>query len=292
MLNNKRNFILGFLLILIVLLVIIFLPKEKKDKIVSLETETKPNLQQKPSNKDNISISEKLNQRQLKVSDENIKVYSEDPVVDSLISITLFAECIDYIKPIESLGMMTRTKKEYSKTQQKYLDKYHQYCDELQKKQPQYFEKDIFSSILDLKKKHATNKLGKLIIRSFSDYGDIDIQESLRLIKQGHPDLMILGYKLLGKKYNEKVLIPQMKQFLGSNHTKYVDSISYFGQLQYACNHGADCGKNSGFLIGLCRSNEYYCLDSFKEIVDTRMSQGQLKDILLAEQFFTNLYDF
>jgi hypothetical protein len=292
MLKNKTVLLVGLLFILI--FIYFFISKETKNNSLTPDDRLKPHLQNQTKSKVKESIPKKANQKQLKILDSSSQVYNEDPAVDSLIALTLFRECIKYFKPVKSIGVFTVVEKKYSEKQQTYIDTYHQHCEQLKKKQPQYFDKDIYTIIMQLNKKPIVNELGQLIsntINPYANYDNIDIPKSLKLIKQSHPDVMILGYKLLGLKYKAEILVPDIKAFLGSSHSKYVDSVIEYGQLLYACNHGANCSQNSGVLIQLCQSNEDFCLNSFDEILSNKISEGQRNDILLVEQYFSQLYD-
>jgi hypothetical protein len=294
MLRNKIYWTILLLALLSVFVGLYFFSKDE-NKLISSKAE-----QESVQIDNSIEVSvvksrkEVANQRQLEVLETQSQNYNEDPAVDSLIAINLFAECIKYFKPVKSIGIMQVTEKKYTPKQQKYLDKYHRHCEEVKRKQPQYFEKDIYTRILELNNKPVVNELGALIskvFKPFDTYDDIDIPKSIKLIKQSHPDVMILGYKLLGQKFKTEILLPEMKDYLNSYQSQYVESISEWGQLLYACNHGANCAENSGILIRLCQANEAFCVGNINDIIQSKMSHGQRNDISLAEQYFVNLYN-
>ena len=72
----------------------------------------------------------------------------------------------------------------------------------------------------------------------------------------------------------------------------YVTSIFLYAETMYACNQGAECGEYSMELLIRCINNERFCgLQSYQELINTKLTKSQQYDINLVVDFLENLFD-
>ncbi len=236
-----------------------------------------------------------INNEKLKVPKEQKQAYTSsfdaDPFVNEYIILSKYQNCMIYFKPVKSIFGMTVTPNKNTKRQQKRLDEYYKYCEQEKKKYPFYFEQDIYSFALKVEKTKTQSKLGQLIAQDFVKRAQQSYKESYQTLKSSHPNIMLNAINLLGTGFTEEVLYPSLQEILRSHDKKYIRSIANYTQNLYACSQGADCGLNSTLMINYCKINEDFCVDTFEELLETRLSFAQQTDIALASQYYASLFD-
>lgn len=278
----RKNSLYSFI-ILLVFLGFLFL--QNKDKLTKSMTQSESIVQNvnknKPTHITNTTTKKDTN---IKISNDIIEttIFSEDPLVDKFIMIHKFRYCIKNYK--------ISTSKNYKTKKEKMFQEHYLYCDKIQKKHPEYRLKN--NNWKDYKKMPISNSyLGRLFSENeFHKSPDYDLKRIIKEAKNISPDLLLADQFIFMYEYFKNTE-HRLMEILQSHQLDYVRTISSYAQDLYACNNGADCGKNSTLMLTHCMVNQNFCMDDYELLIKTKLSQGQQADVALAYQFYESFFN-
>ncbi len=219
------------------------------------------------------------------------QIYDKDPVVNEYIFLSKYQNCMVYFKPVKSLGVIKVAPKKYTKKQQKRLDEFFEFCEQEKIMHPSFFEKDIFSTLMNVNQAKAQSPLGELIAKEYVARANQELQKIYQTLKKGHPNIMLNAINLLGIGFTRDVFYPSLEEILRTHDAKHIKLVADYAQKLYACNYGADCGENSSLMINYCKLNEDFCVTTYKEMLKDRLSFAQQADIKLVYQVYSSFFD-
>ncbi|MBL4659178.1 MAG: hypothetical protein JKY19_02390 [Alcanivoracaceae bacterium] len=216
-------------------------------------------------------------------------VYDTDPVVDAHLIIKKYKICFNQLSSNKrSLDHVRRFKQRLDKRQQQFYENIQAYCQQINKKHPEYSLTDI--AILQNQKNNAIASSfwgriinGEIDVSSLSDY---DIKN---LLKQNDVNILSEAPIYL-RDYYLKVIHWELEDILQNHQYDYINLTRHYAHQLYVCDLGADCGVNSTIMSNLCFINSRSCGLDYPTYISNILTLGQQADIKLTMSYLQNKY--
>lgn len=297
MVNKKVMVVAVLILIVVVLAFLLNLSLDdnasKIEPPAVIDRDTNVNFEQTSTQvkrQANAKPNEKNTSEQFKDKQQSLLLFHEDPFVDYQIALTRLSNCIEYFKPIKSLGAFSISKKELTEKQQAVKKQFYAYCDSIKQEYANYFEKDLLTGLAFADSQLPDNLFENLHITK--DSPTLQLSESeIKVIAQAGPYAIMNADKFIKTRYVE-IVYPDLREVIGGESDAYLMKIVSYAQIKLGCDRGADCQSNTNVMFSFCQANEHYCDMSYQEFFDTRLTIGQRLDIGIAENYLQNFFGF
>ncbi len=293
---SKRIFVFVFLLLLAIFTWNFYSPKVEKslnreEESIAVVKPVSPKVVEKPQLKTVKSPPEKTPTTGDSKHEVLLDVvYDDDPVVNASMLLHENVLCIRHLSDSKNYEQYLQLfKARLDENQQKFYDKFTQYCQKLNKQHPEYHLTD--KKILNQQKNKAQAvSLWGEIIKGEKLATDLTDSEVRGLLSSGSLNVLTQAPQYL-REFYQKTIHWDLESVLGNHQYDYVEYIQNYAHQLYLCQSGADCSAYSSTMVMLCYLNSKGCGLDYPSYIQQVLTQGQQADIALALDYLKSQYN-
>ncbi len=215
--------------------------------------------------------------------------YDPDPVINNHLVYVNNRLCFTQLGDDNKYSLyLQQVKLRMEDKQVQYFEQYKDYCENLNRQQPELSLTDKNHVISQIKNAKPTSLWGKIINKEVdaSSLSQIEVQD---LLRQNDPNILQEAPQYL-ETYYQEVIHWDLESVLANHDYDYVQYIQGNAHQLYLCSLGTDCQPNSTIMATFCMRNQAACGLDFNTYVSTILTPGQQADIQLAMNYLRSQY--